>query len=462
MTDRFVTVPDSLELPAAVKVGVDRLHDSTPAGRALLTGADAAAQRSSLGLGTAATASVGDFATAEQGAKAGTEPVGDSFSGIDSRATLRVLSAFDSGTPTWTHQSGAGVLADDTTNVTYGDKSLKVTLTNGATETIGVTLAAPISLTGSVITMRVYCENWANIEKMWLYVFIPGLLKNYMTSRPTYETREGWATIAFTVEHLLDTPSGGMLPADLGNIQTVWLVTKAKAGTSCAVTYDMLGYAPNALTRPAVVLAFDDARDSVYTIAKPILDRAGYRGVIYTIHDLIGTAGCMTLAQLQTLESLGWDVASHGQIDLTTLNAAQLAAEFHEIHGYLVANGMPRAARHYASHQGVFNALAVSEMRKVFMTHRGTQYGSVTLPAGDRFALPNKGGNNLLGPALIAYVDATIAKKSITIINWHTFGTAPGDGLATSFQALVDYLQTVDVDVITLTDLNRMANLIAP
>ena len=51
MTDRFVTVPDSLELPAAVKVGVDRLHDSTVAGRALLTGADAAAQRSSLGLG---------------------------------------------------------------------------------------------------------------------------------------------------------------------------------------------------------------------------------------------------------------------------------------------------------------------------------------------------------------------------------------------------------------------------
>ena len=70
MTDRFVTVPDSLELPAAVKVGVGRLHDSTVAGRALLTGADAAAQRSSLGLGTAAVADAADFATAAQGAKA--------------------------------------------------------------------------------------------------------------------------------------------------------------------------------------------------------------------------------------------------------------------------------------------------------------------------------------------------------------------------------------------------------
>ena len=72
MTNRFVTVPDSLELPPAVKVGVGRLHDSTVAGRALLTGADAAAQRSSLGLGTAAAADAGDFATAAQGALADT------------------------------------------------------------------------------------------------------------------------------------------------------------------------------------------------------------------------------------------------------------------------------------------------------------------------------------------------------------------------------------------------------
>ena len=42
MTDRFITVPDSLELPAAVKVPSARLSDSTAAGRALLDAADAA------------------------------------------------------------------------------------------------------------------------------------------------------------------------------------------------------------------------------------------------------------------------------------------------------------------------------------------------------------------------------------------------------------------------------------
>ena len=70
MTDRVVTVPDSLELPEDVKVPSARLSDSTAAGRALLDAADAAAQRTALGLGTAATTPATDYATAGQGAKA--------------------------------------------------------------------------------------------------------------------------------------------------------------------------------------------------------------------------------------------------------------------------------------------------------------------------------------------------------------------------------------------------------
>lgn len=70
MTDRFVTVPDSLELPEDVKVPSARLSDSTAAGRALLDADDAAAQRTALGLGTAATTPATDYATAAQGAKA--------------------------------------------------------------------------------------------------------------------------------------------------------------------------------------------------------------------------------------------------------------------------------------------------------------------------------------------------------------------------------------------------------
>lgn len=49
MVDRIVTVPDSLELPAAVKVPTARLSTATATGKAVLDAADAAAARAAIG-----------------------------------------------------------------------------------------------------------------------------------------------------------------------------------------------------------------------------------------------------------------------------------------------------------------------------------------------------------------------------------------------------------------------------
>ena len=131
MTDRFVTVPDSLELPAAVKVGVDRLHDSTPAGRALLTGSDAAAQRTSLGLGDAAQHAHGDYATAEQGAKADASDVAALT--LTATLALTVPAGFPAG------QVYRVTLTQDGTGghtVTYGGDPVEVDTAAGAVTTV--------------------------------------------------------------------------------------------------------------------------------------------------------------------------------------------------------------------------------------------------------------------------------------------------------------------------------------
>ena len=49
---------------ATLALPLESLIGSTPAGRALLSAADAAAQRSAIGLGTAALAATGDFSAA--------------------------------------------------------------------------------------------------------------------------------------------------------------------------------------------------------------------------------------------------------------------------------------------------------------------------------------------------------------------------------------------------------------
>lgn len=59
-----------LSVRSKLNESLELVADSTSAGRALLTAADAAAQRTSLGLGTAAITESTAYATAAQGAKA--------------------------------------------------------------------------------------------------------------------------------------------------------------------------------------------------------------------------------------------------------------------------------------------------------------------------------------------------------------------------------------------------------
>lgn len=130
MTDRFVTVPDSLELPAAVKVGVDRLHDSTVAGRALLAAADAAAQRVALELGSAATTAATDYATAAQGDKADAADVDQIV------LTGNLVLTIPAGHPAASVYRATITQTTGGHMVTYNDQPVAVDLTAGAVTTV--------------------------------------------------------------------------------------------------------------------------------------------------------------------------------------------------------------------------------------------------------------------------------------------------------------------------------------
>jgi hypothetical protein len=124
MADRVVTVGDDLTLPAVVLVPASRISDSTAAGRAVLTAADTSAQRTALGLGTAATTAATAYATAAQGTDARTPTAHSQAASTisDSTATGRsVLTAADAdaartaigaGTSSLVIGTGAGTALD--------------------------------------------------------------------------------------------------------------------------------------------------------------------------------------------------------------------------------------------------------------------------------------------------------------------------------------------------------------
>ena len=200
MTDRFITVPDSLELPAAVKVGVGRLHDSTVAGRALLTGADAAAQRSSLGLGTAAVADAADFLPSGgsgAGGRLGTHalgPVSGSVTINTDQAEQQTLTATG---PITLSLSGAYQVTVALTQDATGGRAVAL----GAGIVIASGVALDVDLTPAAETVMVFrpraSSSWV-MEGCWLSVAgVPSTI--VVPTAPTFTDLSGTAQDTYTI-----------------------------------------------------------------------------------------------------------------------------------------------------------------------------------------------------------------------------------------------------------------------
>ena len=95
-----------------------------------------------------------------------------------------------------------------------------------------------------------------------------------------------------------------------------------------------------------VSLVFDDSYQSVYDLARPVLDAAGYRGTLYTIAGNIGTSTYLTLDELNVLQDQsGWEVAGHAYTSAAhaarypNLTAAQVDDDARNMRSWLVTNG---------------------------------------------------------------------------------------------------------------------------
>jgi peptidoglycan/xylan/chitin deacetylase (PgdA/CDA1 family) len=60
-----------------------------------------------------------------------------------------------------------------------------------------------------------------------------------------------------------------------------------------------------------LILTFDDANEDNYTNAFPIMERYGFKGVLYVPYDYIGTHGYLSVANIEEMAAAGWEVGSH-------------------------------------------------------------------------------------------------------------------------------------------------------
>lgn len=77
-------------------------------------------------------------------------------------------------------------------------------------------------------------------------------------------------------------------------------------------------------SRP-ILLTFDDGSETVYTEALPIMQKYGFTGTAYIVHNFIGSGLFMDRDQIREIYDAGWEIGSHSvsHHDLTTQSGKQ-------------------------------------------------------------------------------------------------------------------------------------------
>ena len=123
-----------------------------------------------------------------------------------------------------------------------------------------------------------------------------------------------------------------------------------------------------------IILAFDDSPKSQFTLAKPILDKYGFKGSFFTVCTYVneGSQGAdksrMTWQDLQTLQKQGQDIESHTltHTDLNNKSQQNLDYEIGASKQCLLNHGINLAIFSYPASTGHANATVVNVVSKYY------------------------------------------------------------------------------------------------
>lgn len=233
------------------------------------------------------------------------------------------------------------------------------------------------------------------------------------------------------------------------------------------VYFDYVG--TNIKTNPNILFTFDDGLSSVVTNALPILNAAtnavhqnGIPATMYMIGNKIGTSGRLTLAELLTLQNTyNWCIGNHTYTheDLTSLSITNAKKIIQDNIDYYRKNGL-NGYNHFAYPFGSYNddiQQLLSDMG--ILTARSIVDELEYFPIANPYVLASI---NLYPSLTLANAKAAVDKAILTggtlIFYGHNIlDSDPGGStthwLTADFQSLVDYINSLLIECITIEQL---------
>lgn len=227
----------------------------------------------------------------------------------------------------WT-PSAACTEAADTVNfmcMATNPQSIKYTPSAGTSKRFTLDYAgAPIDIANKFIHVRYYIHEGTGASS---YTNLLGLRfacvkedgwTNYRTTtlagtansigtRFNADIEPGWHDAIWDAEFIAYSSTGGTYDSATTKL-LAWDMFYTE-GTTPSVTIDEVSFI-NKLTLPLIAFRFDDGADGLYEIAA-YMARYGLRGTFYVVPTLVGTAGYLTLDQLQNMHQMGHVIANH-------------------------------------------------------------------------------------------------------------------------------------------------------
>jgi peptidoglycan/xylan/chitin deacetylase (PgdA/CDA1 family) len=238
---------------------------------------------------------------------------------------------------------------------------------------------------------------------------------------------------------------------NLAAINSVRIYVRDGATGPLNVWVQELSYFTPALDYGIVSFTFDDGSASAYSLALPKLSQYGYPATAYISRDNIGKpGGWMTLADLTALQNThGWDIAAHGSIDLSTLNATDCEAEIQAMKDYLANNGF-NGGDYLAYPKGNLNTNIVLPLVQEYFTNARLSGSEVheSFPPGNEYALYAYHVSATTTPATIAReVEAAIANHDWLILVFHDIVASGASGTlqynVADFDTVVDNIHNI-------------------
>lgn len=209
-----------------------------------------------------------------------------------------------------------------------------------------------------------------------------------------------------------------------------------------------------------VIITFDDSAKTAKTVAKPIMDRYGFRGVVGLITRHIKQSGksrVLTVADCRALRRSGWQIASHTHThpDLRKLSNAGIARECRRSKRFLVNNGLNSGATTLIYPYGGVNNRVANIARKYFTFGFGSR---LNLPPNwnDRLWIGRVPGHEVQDAQRA--LRRAAANDRTVILMYHQIAN-PGTGNDTSvadFKRTMALINRLGMDVIVPTEYHRL------